>query len=71
MATTSKHAAKVALLIAKIDEQKAIIAKARDILRDIYDDLEAALESFDRGVEGLDGGCREIEHAIDSLSETI
>lgn len=58
-------------VLAKIEKSKSIIAKERDKLRNIYSDLETVLDSFDRGVEGLENGKREIVNAIDSLSEFV
>lgn len=54
-----------------IEESKKIIATERDKLRDIYDTLEDCLESFDKGIEGLDRGKLEIESAIDAISEVV
>lgn len=58
-------------VIADIEAKKMVIAKKRDEIREIYDDLASILESFDVGVEGLDNGIREIIHAIDSISEVV
>lgn len=58
-------------VLERINEQKKIIETARDNLRTIQVELETCLESFDRGIEGLEIGTAEIERAIDSLSEVI
>ena len=58
-------------VLGKIEEKKNIIAIERDKLRDIYNDLVDTLESFDEGVRGLEDGKREIEDAIDSISEVV
>ncbi len=58
-------------ILHKIESHKMIIATHRDRLREIYDELGDCLESFDRGVEGLDTGKRDIEIAIDAISEQI
>lgn len=55
---------KIIGIVAKIEKHKTAIAKHRDALRDVYDDLECVLESADRGVEGL-------ESAIATLSEYV
>jgi len=58
-------------LLATIDKHKKIIADNRDKLREIYDDLETIIESFNNGIDGLENGKIEISAALDSLSEHI
>ena len=58
-------------LVSKIEEKKKIIAKERDELRNIHDNMIDLLESFDRGVEGLDNGILELINAIDTISEVV
>lgn len=58
-------------VLAKIETCKTIIAKERDKLRGINDDLVDLMDSLDRGVHGLESGKREIEDGLDSLSEYL
>ena len=37
----------------------------------MYDELENLLESFDRGLEAIENGKREIEDGIDAISEVV
>ena len=43
-------------IIMKIEKKKAIIAKNRDDLRDIFNELDDCIDSFDQGVECLEAG---------------
>ena len=57
-------------------ELKAVLskiekAKERDVLRELYDDLESLLDSFDRGIEAIENGKLEIENGIDAISEVV
>lgn len=54
-----------------IEGKKNEIAAKRDELRALMDDLADCLYSFDAGIEGLENGKREIEDAIDTLSQQI
>ncbi len=58
-------------ILAKIKKHKDEIAKQRDILNGIYIELGSCLDSFDFGIEGLEEGKREIETALDSISEHV
>lgn len=58
-------------VIAYIETRKKRIAKSRDEIRVVYDDIGGLLESFDCGIDGLDMGIREITDAIDSISEVV
>ena len=58
-------------ILTQIQTHKHIISLHRDELRKIYDELGDVIDTFDRGVEGLESGKREIEDAIDALSEQI
>jgi exonuclease VII small subunit len=62
---------KVRDILTRIENHEKIISAYRDKLREIYDELETAIESFDRGIDGLHAGKREIEYALDALSEQI
>ena len=58
-------------IIVKIEHHKAKIAKERNLLREILEDLEDCIESFNEGIEGLADGLVSIENAIDSISEYV
>lgn len=58
-------------VIEKINIKKNIIAKERDELWNLQEELSNLLDSFDRGIEGLENGAIEIEDAIDSISEVV
>ena len=51
-------------IISQIKKHKDEIARRRDLLREIYEDLETEIESFDNGV-------RSLEEAIDYISEVV
>jgi uncharacterized coiled-coil protein SlyX len=51
-------------ILAAITRHKVAIAKHRDELRDILEELEAVVESSDNGI-------RELECAIDTLSQQV
>lgn len=56
-------------VLSKIEKSKNIIGAERDKLRDLIGDLEDLLETYDRGIEGLESGQLEIQNAIDAISE--
>lgn len=58
-------------IMKKIEEKKIIIAKNRDEIRELYDEIGDCLESFDTGIQGLDDGILDICNAIDSISEVV
>lgn len=58
-------------VIEKINIKKNIIAKERDEFWNLQEELSNLLDSFDRGIEGLENGAIEIEDAIDSISEVV
>jgi hypothetical protein len=58
-------------IISTIEKKKAIIAKERDELRKLHDDLGDLLGSFDCGIEDLNEGIRCIVDAIESISEVV
>lgn len=58
-------------LLEEIDKKKRVIAVQRDQLRTIFLELGDVLDSLERGIDGLETGKREIEDAIDSLSEFL
>jgi len=68
MKDTTKELKKV---LEQIEKSKNVIAKERDKLREILGELESTLESFDEGVEGLEAGKREIDNAIDTMSQFV
>lgn len=51
-------------IIKKIENHKKQIAKHRDALREIFENIETEIEAFDRGVEYLDD-------AINAISEIV
>ena len=58
-------------LMDRVEQHKKAIAKERDELRELYDELGDLLETFHCGIEGLDEGIREICNAVDKISETV
>lgn len=55
----------------QIDISKKIIAKEHDKLREVADELEILLESFDGGLTDIGSGMDEIKNGIDKLSEQV
>ena len=55
----------------QIDISKKIIAKEHDKLREVADELEILLESFDGGLTDIGSGMDEIQNGIDKLSEQV
>jgi predicted nucleic acid-binding Zn-ribbon protein len=55
---------KIESILKEIKEQKDIIAKARDRLREIEEELASEADTFDQAVEDL-------ENAIDLLSQYV
>ena len=51
-------------IINKIENHKKEIAKQRDALQEIFEDIETELDAFDRGIEYLDD-------AINAISEVV
>ena len=51
-------------LIKEIEKHKNAIAKHRDALREIYEEIETDLDAFDRGIDYL-------QCAIDDISEVV
>ena len=62
---------KLLKLVSQIDKHKARIAKERDAVRVISDELNDLLESFDTGIEALESGAREITDGVDNLSQLV
>jgi hypothetical protein len=58
-------------VLSGIEESKIVISKERDKLRDLFNDIEQLLECFDEATDGLESGKREIENAIDTLSQYV
>lgn len=59
------------IALAEIEKRKEVIAKERDKLREVVYVIENLLDSFDREVEGLESGLREIVDAVDAVSEVV
>ena len=57
--------------LGQIEKKKEAIAKERDELRKLVDTVEDYLDSFDRGVAGLESGFRELTDAVDAISEVV
>ena len=55
----------------KIDTCKKVIATNRDKLREILDELETTVNSFDQGIDALDTAKEYLEDGIDSISEVV
>jgi len=62
---------KVKKLFAQIEKSKSIIAKERDKLRDIHDDLDILLSDLSEGDEYIKTGLRYISDGLDRFSETL
>ena len=58
-------------LIDRVGREKVKIAKARDNLREMYDELSNLVECFDAGEEGIDNAIRELTDAVDRISEVV
>jgi hypothetical protein len=52
----------------KIDRAKARLAKDRDVLRALVQDVESVLETADNAVDAMESAKRSIEEAADELS---
>lgn len=55
----------------KIETTKTEIAKRRDDLRALVNELEDFVLNIDDGIEGLNFGLAELKVAVDTLSEQI
>ena len=62
---------KLSPIIKKIEIKKKAIAKHRDELRELYEDIGDLLASFDTGIDSLDEGILNINNAIDAISEVV
>lgn len=58
-------------ILNQIEKRKQAIAKERDEIRALFSDVEDLLDSFHRGVEGMESGLREIADALDAVSEVV
>jgi len=67
--TTTKTAFQSVLL--EIKKHERAIGFHRDALRKIHDELTDKLESVDNGLGSLSSAVRDLEHAIDHISETM
>lgn len=63
--------ADLAKLQIKINAAKEKAASARDELRDLMDEVESIVSSFDNGIEELESAERNIKDAISSMSEYV
>lgn len=54
-----------------IESKKIKIARYRDELRDIYNDLEYTLETIDESLEQLEDAKMSFDNAIDTLSQDL
>jgi predicted nucleic acid-binding Zn-ribbon protein len=54
----------IKLAIQKIENEKILLAKRRDSMRDLLDELEELVGNCDRAIEDMD-------HAVDALSELV
>ena len=68
---TKNEAKAIKDMMTKIKKSKAIIAKERDKLRELYYDLETVLESVDEGLDSLDNAMRDFDDAVDKFSECL
>lgn len=58
-------------LLRQIEARKNAIAKERDKLRELYDEIGELLEPFNDGIMLLETGKRDIEDAIDTISQVV
>ena len=58
-------------IIVKLNKEKAKIAKARDNIRGMYEELADLVECFDAGIESLTIGIEHVENAVDHISEVV
>jgi len=58
-------------LVYKIEEKKKLIAKERDELNELADELEGLLESFNIGIESLEDAIAELKNGIEHISEVV
>ena len=58
-------------LMKKIEDITTVIANERDKLRELYDEVDELLITFDCGIDGLDDGIRSIYDAVNSISEVV
>lgn len=59
------------ILLKKISRSHKIIAKERDKLRQIHDDLGDLLDSIDSAQESFARGVSEIEDGLDQISQHL
>ena len=57
--------------IARFGRLQARVAKDRDQLRDLLNDVETLVDDLDVADEGLDEAVRGIQDAIDRISQTV
>ena len=54
-----------------IEANKKAIAAHRDILRTVFEELEAVIDSFSDGIDLINSGKADIEDGIDSISQHV
>ena len=59
------------VIMVEIEKSKTIIAKERDKLRLIYDELEGYIGCFDDGINELEDSLIDIGMAIDNISMVV
>ena len=59
------------VLLKKISKAHKIIAKERDKLREIHDDLGDVLDTIDSAQESFARGVSEIESGLDEISQYL
>ncbi len=62
---------KLSDLVKKIEKIKSKMAKDRDFLRDIQDEINDLMENYDKGIESLRVAKEEFESAVDTFSEFV
>lgn len=58
-------------LTKEIETRKTIIARQRDAIRVLHDEIGKLLESFDCGIVDLETGLNIIEGSIDEISKVV
>jgi ABC-type transporter Mla subunit MlaD len=68
---TKREQQQVTRLLATIQAKTVKVAKLRDELRAIHEDLEGIIDSLNTGVADIEDGARQIESGIDTLSQYV
>ena len=58
-------------MLAQIEKHKNKMATERDKIREIYEELEGLLSTFDEGIDNIEFALREIEGGIDIISQEV